>query len=153
MSVILQDCSVRETYWRPSSVGIRMSLGSMPSPWQIISNYSLKVGVNNKKSSHYFQILNYSNYSFFCSFFFPFFLSFPHSFLFFLFLFFFFLPHLASVGLDAKNTVCIWDWRKGKLLASATGHSDRVRPLRICRVCHFMSLNVNLPYINFLLRV
>ncbi|GAB1295883.1 Echinoderm microtubule-associated protein-like 6 [Apodemus speciosus] len=33
--------------------------------------------------------------------------------------------HLASVGLDAKNTVCIWDWRKGKLLASATGHSDR----------------------------
>ncbi|MBZ3880418.1 Echinoderm microtubule-associated protein-like 6, partial [Sciurus carolinensis] len=32
---------------------------------------------------------------------------------------------LASVGLDAKNTVCIWDWRKGKLLASATGHSDR----------------------------
>lgn len=34
--------------------------------------------------------------------------------------------HLASVGLDAKNTVCIWDWRKGKLLASATGHSDRI---------------------------
>ncbi|XP_054543716.1 echinoderm microtubule-associated protein-like 6 [Talpa occidentalis] len=33
---------------------------------------------------------------------------------------------LASVGLDAKNTVCIWDWRKGKLLASATGHSDRI---------------------------
>uniref|UniRef100_A0A803SL06 EMAP like 6 n=1 Tax=Anolis carolinensis TaxID=28377 RepID=A0A803SL06_ANOCA len=33
---------------------------------------------------------------------------------------------LASVGLDAKNTVCIWDWKKGKLLASATGHSDRI---------------------------
>ncbi|XP_013921925.1 PREDICTED: echinoderm microtubule-associated protein-like 6 [Thamnophis sirtalis] len=33
---------------------------------------------------------------------------------------------LSSVGLDAKNTVCIWDWKKGKLLASATGHSDRV---------------------------
>ncbi|XP_040207585.1 echinoderm microtubule-associated protein-like 6 isoform X1 [Rana temporaria] len=33
---------------------------------------------------------------------------------------------LASVGLDAKNTVCIWDWQKGKILATATGHSDRI---------------------------
>ncbi|XP_069464337.1 echinoderm microtubule-associated protein-like 6 isoform X1 [Ambystoma mexicanum] len=33
---------------------------------------------------------------------------------------------LASVGLDAKNTVCIWDWKKGKVLATATGHSDRI---------------------------
>ncbi|KAK7807291.1 hypothetical protein U0070_016663, partial [Myodes glareolus] len=41
------------------------------------------------------------------------------------FLHFFFIKRLASVGLDAKNTVCIWDWRKGTLLASATGHSDR----------------------------
>uniref|UniRef100_A0A3B3TPX9 EMAP like 6 n=1 Tax=Poecilia latipinna TaxID=48699 RepID=A0A3B3TPX9_9TELE len=33
---------------------------------------------------------------------------------------------LVSVGLDAKNTVCIWEWRKGKILASASGHSDRI---------------------------
>ncbi|XP_077381857.1 echinoderm microtubule-associated protein-like 6 isoform X7 [Festucalex cinctus] len=33
---------------------------------------------------------------------------------------------LASVGLDAKNTVCVWDWRRGRVLASATGHSDRI---------------------------
>ncbi|KAK7902027.1 hypothetical protein WMY93_018796 [Mugilogobius chulae] len=33
---------------------------------------------------------------------------------------------LASVGLDAKNTVCIWEWRRGKVLATATGHSDRI---------------------------
>ncbi|XP_062320153.1 echinoderm microtubule-associated protein-like 6 isoform X2 [Osmerus eperlanus] len=33
---------------------------------------------------------------------------------------------LASVGLDAKNTVCVWDWKKGKILATATGHSDRI---------------------------
>ncbi|XP_055018852.1 echinoderm microtubule-associated protein-like 6 [Boleophthalmus pectinirostris] len=33
---------------------------------------------------------------------------------------------LASVGLDAKNTVCIWEWRRGKILATATGHSDRI---------------------------
>ncbi|XP_072121311.1 echinoderm microtubule-associated protein-like 6 isoform X4 [Mobula birostris] len=33
---------------------------------------------------------------------------------------------LASIGLDAKNTACIWDWRKGKVVATATGHSDRI---------------------------
>uniref|UniRef100_A0A673BND2 EMAP like 6 n=1 Tax=Sphaeramia orbicularis TaxID=375764 RepID=A0A673BND2_9TELE len=33
---------------------------------------------------------------------------------------------LASVGLDAKNTVCIWEWKRGKVLATATGHSDRI---------------------------
>uniref|UniRef100_A0A4W4FP77 HELP domain-containing protein n=1 Tax=Electrophorus electricus TaxID=8005 RepID=A0A4W4FP77_ELEEL len=33
---------------------------------------------------------------------------------------------LVSVGLDAKNTVCVWDWKKGKLIATATGHSDRI---------------------------
>uniref|UniRef100_A0A3P9B4S5 EMAP like 6 n=1 Tax=Maylandia zebra TaxID=106582 RepID=A0A3P9B4S5_9CICH len=33
---------------------------------------------------------------------------------------------LASVGLDAKNTVCIWEWKRGKILATATGHSDRI---------------------------
>ncbi|XP_071235743.1 echinoderm microtubule-associated protein-like 6 isoform X1 [Salvelinus alpinus] len=33
---------------------------------------------------------------------------------------------LSSVGLDGKNTVCVWDWRKGKVLATATGHSDRI---------------------------
>ncbi|MEQ2160003.1 hypothetical protein GOODEAATRI_029097, partial [Goodea atripinnis] len=38
---------------------------------------------------------------------------------------------LASVGLDAKNTVCIWDWRRGRVLAMATGHSDRVGLLSV----------------------
>ncbi|KAG8014924.1 Echinoderm microtubule-associated protein-like 6 [Nibea albiflora] len=33
---------------------------------------------------------------------------------------------LASVGLDAKNTLCVWDWRRGRVLATATGHSDRI---------------------------
>nr|XP_020441832.1 echinoderm microtubule-associated protein-like 6 isoform X2 [Monopterus albus] len=33
---------------------------------------------------------------------------------------------LASVGLDAKNTVCIWEWKRGRILATATGHSDRI---------------------------
>ncbi|TRY96368.1 hypothetical protein DNTS_033743 [Danionella cerebrum] len=33
---------------------------------------------------------------------------------------------LASVGLDAKNTVYVWDWKRGRVLATATGHSDRI---------------------------
>uniref|UniRef100_A0A8C1K4J9 EMAP like 6 n=1 Tax=Cyprinus carpio TaxID=7962 RepID=A0A8C1K4J9_CYPCA len=33
---------------------------------------------------------------------------------------------LSSVGLDAKNTLCVWDWKKGRVLATATGHSDRI---------------------------
>ncbi|KAI9533540.1 Echinoderm microtubule-associated protein-like 6 [Dissostichus eleginoides] len=33
---------------------------------------------------------------------------------------------LASIGLDAKNTLCIWEWKRGKILATATGHSDRI---------------------------
>ncbi|KAF1375382.1 hypothetical protein PFLUV_G00219450 [Perca fluviatilis] len=36
------------------------------------------------------------------------------------------MTRLASVGLDAKNTLCIWDWKRGKILATATGHSDRI---------------------------
>uniref|UniRef100_G1KXP8 EMAP like 5 n=1 Tax=Anolis carolinensis TaxID=28377 RepID=G1KXP8_ANOCA len=33
---------------------------------------------------------------------------------------------LLSVGLDSKNTICVWDWRKGKLLSMAPGHTDRI---------------------------
>ncbi|KAI1895518.1 hypothetical protein AGOR_G00107080 [Albula goreensis] len=33
---------------------------------------------------------------------------------------------LVSVGLDSKNTICVWDWRRGKVLAAAPGHTDRI---------------------------
>uniref|UniRef100_G3Q8V6 EMAP like 6 n=1 Tax=Gasterosteus aculeatus aculeatus TaxID=481459 RepID=G3Q8V6_GASAC len=33
---------------------------------------------------------------------------------------------IVSVGLDAKNTLCVWDWRRGRVIAMATGHSDRI---------------------------
>ncbi|XP_036887500.1 echinoderm microtubule-associated protein-like 5 isoform X3 [Sturnira hondurensis] len=33
---------------------------------------------------------------------------------------------LVSVGLDSKNAVCIWDWKRGKLLSMAPGHTDRI---------------------------
>nr|XP_034963441.1 echinoderm microtubule-associated protein-like 5 isoform X5 [Zootoca vivipara] len=33
---------------------------------------------------------------------------------------------LLSVGLDSKNTICVWDWRKGKMLSMAPGHTDRI---------------------------
>ena len=34
--------------------------------------------------------------------------------------------HLASVGLDDHHTLNIWDWRRGKVMASTRGHSDRI---------------------------
>uniref|UniRef100_A0A672SZE4 EMAP like 6 n=1 Tax=Sinocyclocheilus grahami TaxID=75366 RepID=A0A672SZE4_SINGR len=61
---------------------------------------------------------------------------------------------LASVGLDAKNTVCVWDWKKGRVLATATGHSDRVRTERthvvtyvtcctcVCKLSFFMQAGI-----------
>ncbi|XP_026875403.2 echinoderm microtubule-associated protein-like 5 isoform X1 [Electrophorus electricus] len=33
---------------------------------------------------------------------------------------------LVSVGLDSKNTICVWDWKKGVTLATAPGHTDRI---------------------------
>ncbi len=35
-------------------------------------------------------------------------------------------PVVASVGLDDNNSVAIYDWKKGTLLADARGHSDRI---------------------------
>ncbi|CAK8677759.1 unnamed protein product [Clavelina lepadiformis] len=33
---------------------------------------------------------------------------------------------LVSVGLDGHNTLIIWEWRKGRMVATAKGHTDRV---------------------------
>ncbi|XP_064621338.1 echinoderm microtubule-associated protein-like 6 [Lineus longissimus] len=33
---------------------------------------------------------------------------------------------LVSVGLDQKCTINVWDWRKGKIIATTIGHTDRV---------------------------
>ncbi|CAF0858738.1 unnamed protein product [Adineta steineri] len=33
---------------------------------------------------------------------------------------------LASVGIDAENTIKIWQWNAGKILATVSGHSERV---------------------------
>ncbi|CAF4372626.1 unnamed protein product [Rotaria sp. Silwood2] len=33
---------------------------------------------------------------------------------------------LASVGIDRNNTIKIWEWRRGKLLATVAGHTERV---------------------------
>uniref|UniRef100_A0A8D0QMF1 EMAP like 5 n=1 Tax=Sus scrofa TaxID=9823 RepID=A0A8D0QMF1_PIG len=33
---------------------------------------------------------------------------------------------LVSVGLDSKNAVCVWDWKRGKMLSMAPGHTDRI---------------------------
>ena len=36
------------------------------------------------------------------------------------------LQLLASVGLDDHHTLNVWDWRRGKVMASARGHGDRI---------------------------
>ncbi|CAF1556018.1 unnamed protein product [Didymodactylos carnosus] len=33
---------------------------------------------------------------------------------------------LASVGIDHENTIKIWNWNRGKILATVAGHSQRV---------------------------
>ena len=30
------------------------------------------------------------------------------------------------MGLDGHATINVWDWRKGKIIATVRGHSDRV---------------------------
>ena len=34
---------------------------------------------------------------------------------------------MVSVGLDQHSTINVWDWKRGKVLATVRGHSDRVR--------------------------
>ena len=41
------------------------------------------------------------------------------------------LQLLASVGLDDNHSLNVWDWRKGKVVASTRGHSDRVSKPRL----------------------
>ncbi|XP_033122529.1 echinoderm microtubule-associated protein-like 6 [Anneissia japonica] len=33
---------------------------------------------------------------------------------------------LVSVGLDPNNIINVWDWKKGKILATVKGHTDRI---------------------------
>ncbi|XP_060573407.1 echinoderm microtubule-associated protein-like 6 [Ruditapes philippinarum] len=33
---------------------------------------------------------------------------------------------LVSVGIDPQATICVWDWKKGKVIATVRGHTDRV---------------------------
>lgn len=37
-----------------------------------------------------------------------------------------YFQRLVSVGLDTHATINVWDWRKGKVIATTRGHSDRV---------------------------
>ncbi|CAF1474328.1 unnamed protein product, partial [Adineta steineri] len=39
---------------------------------------------------------------------------------------------LASVGIDGENTVKVWQWRRGKILATVSGHLER-----IFDICYF----------------
>ncbi|UJR29986.1 hypothetical protein I4U23_017533 [Adineta vaga] len=37
---------------------------------------------------------------------------------------------LASVGMDSENTIKVWQWHRGKILATVPGHSERVFDIR-----------------------
>ena len=41
-------------------------------------------------------------------------------------LFLMFLQLLVSVGLEDYHLIAVWDWRKGRVLATVRGHTDRV---------------------------
>lgn len=56
------------------------------------------------------------------------------------------LQCLVSVGLDSKNTICVWDWRRGKVLAAAPGHTDRVNSFfssPACVTCSILTASVS----------
>ena len=51
------------------------------------------------------------------------------------------------MGLDGHATINVWDWRKGKVIATVRGHSDRVRYQ--CR--HMYSWKIeNLLYLKYI---
>lgn len=37
---------------------------------------------------------------------------------------------MVSVGLDTHFTINVWEWRKGKILATVRGHSDRIMDIK-----------------------
>lgn len=37
-----------------------------------------------------------------------------------------FVQLLVSVGLEDYHLIAVWDWRKGRVLATVRGHTDRV---------------------------
>ena len=39
---------------------------------------------------------------------------------------FLWIQRLVSVGMDQHATINVWDWKKGKIIATARGHSDKV---------------------------
>lgn len=36
------------------------------------------------------------------------------------------IQRLVSVGMDQHATINVWDWKRGKIIATARGHSDKV---------------------------
>ena len=56
------------------------------------------------------------------------------------------LQQLASIGLEDQAQLTIWDWKKGKVIASTRGHNDRVCDLVI--VVGFISCSSNLCLIE-----
>lgn len=56
---------------------------------------------------------------------------------------------LVSVSIDANSTLTVWDWRKGKPLASVQGHSDRVFDVRFSPTVDNLIVSCGVKHIKF----
>lgn len=54
---------------------------------------------------------------------------------------------LASVGMDDYHSLSVWDWRKGKVVASTRGHGDKVNKIinSLGQLVLCVGLTVNVP--------
>nr|XP_039266613.1 echinoderm microtubule-associated protein-like 6 [Styela clava] len=49
---------------------------------------------------------------------------------------------LVSVGLDTNNLVVVWDWKKGRMLSNARGHTDRIFDVQWIDQAQFVTCGV-----------
>lgn len=55
----------------------------------------------------------------------------------------------VSVGRDVYQTLCLWDWAAGSLLASARGHTDRVFAARFCPADDALLASAGVQHVKF----
>lgn len=57
--------------------------------------------------------------------------------------------HLVSVGTDSDSTINVWDWKKGKVLATAKGHTDRIFDIQFNLFEENEIVSCGIKHINF----
>lgn len=56
---------------------------------------------------------------------------------------------LASCGIDQDSTICVWDWKKGKLLAKSFGHQEKAFDLQFSLFKENSLVSVGVKTVNF----